>query len=274
MRGSARRAVTLLMAGAVSMSLAVPASASGDRALWVWDQPSQAIVDFSVSNGVSDVYLHAPPGFSADPAFDSFLASAHGSGLAVHAMAGDPGWAKDPGPWTMWTREVATHGGFDGIVFDVEPYGHPDWNSRKQSRLINSYLSGLDAAVRAAGELPALAAVPFWFDEIRVKRDTLLQRVVGSADGIVVMAYRDQAAGADGIIALSQTEAVLASAAGKLFVIGVETAAVVPEKVTFHEEGRAEMETELAAVETHFGAMSGYGGIAIHHYASYSAMAN
>lgn len=255
------------------MGAAVPAVAAGERALWVWDAPSQEIIDFAAAEGITDIYLHAGPGFSTDPAYAQFVADAHAAGLNVHAMAGDPAWAKQSADWTSWVDEVVAHGGFDGVVFDVEPYLHPDWGTKKQNRLIRSFLSGLDSASGAAGSLPVIAAVPFWFDEIKVKRNTLVEEVLGSTDGIVVMAYRDQANGSDGIVAHSAFEADLAASMGRTFIIGVETGPASLDKVTFAEEGRTYMEEQLAIVTAAFSGTSGYGGLAIHHYGSYSQLA-
>ena len=251
---------------------AVPASAAGERAMWVWDGPVDGVVDFSSQNSVNDLYLHTPPGFSADANYQAFLAEAHAVGLQVHAMAGDPSWAKQSGPWTEWVDEVVAYGGFDGLVFDVEPYLHADWNTKRQSRLIRSYLAGLDEAAQLAGDLPVLATVPFWFDEIMVRRARLVESVLAKTDGIVVMAYRDHAEGVDGIIELSAVEASLAASMAKHFVVGVETGSVGLDKVSFAEEGEAFMESELRLVEAEFGPSPVFGGFAIHHYGSYSTM--
>ena len=270
-----RRLGSLLSAALAALLVvggALPAAAAGERAMWVWDGPVDGVIGFATTKGVTDLYLHAPPGFSSDVAFDAFLTDAHAAGLEVHAMAGDPAWAKQSGSWTAWVDEVVTHGGFDGLVFDVEPYLHGDWNTKKQNRLIRSYLAGLDQASGRAGDLPVLAAVPFWFDEIRVKRNTLVEKVLATTDGIVVMAYRDHAEGVDGIIDLSATEASLAASMGREFVIGVETGLVSPDKVTFAEEGEQFMENELAKVESAFASSPAFTGVAIHHYASYRTL--
>ena len=269
-----RIVVAVAVASTLIVGAALPgAAATGDRAMWIWDAPDGAIVDFAASRGVTDLYLHAPPGFSTDPGFAGFLAEAHAVDLTVHAMAGDPAWSKDRRAWTSWVEEVVAHGGFDGVVFDVEPYLHPDWGTGRQNRLIRTYLRGLRDAARTAGDLPVLAAVPFWFDEVIFRSDPLVERVLKRTDGIVVMAYRDRAEGVDGIIDLASTEADLAGAMGRDFVVGVETGPVSLDKVTFAEEGEAAMEAELAVVESAFGTLRGYGGIAIHHHGSYSTMA-
>jgi hypothetical protein len=270
-----RRLGSLLSAALAALLVvggALPATAAGERAMWVWDGPVDGVIDFAAAKAVTDLYLHAPPGFSTDARYQVFLTDAHAAGLQVHAMAGDSAWAKQSGPWTAWVDEVVTHGGFDGVVFDVEPYLHADWNTKKQNRLIRSYLAGLDEAAQRAGNLPVLAAVPFWFDEIRVKRTTLVESVLATTDGIVVMAYRDHAEGVDGIIDLSATEAALAASMGRQFVIGVETGAVSPGKVTFAEEGEQFMENELDLVEAEFATNPAFAGFAIHHYASYRTL--
>lgn len=254
-----------------------PASAApggADRAMWVWDGPVDGVIDFSVGRAVTDLYLHAPPGFSGDAGYGAFLTAARANGLRVHAMAGDPAWATQPGPWWAWVDEVVGFGGFDGMVFDVEPYLLPDWNTRKQSRLIRSYLSGLAGAVDRAGTLPVLAAVPFWWDDptYRQKRQPLVQHVLAAADGIVVLAYRDHAEGSDGIIEHAATEASLAATMGKRFVVGVETGPAELDKVSFAEEGESFMNEQLQLVEAAFASSSGFGGIAVHHYGSYSTM--
>ena len=264
--------VSAALAALLVVGGALPAAAAGERALWVWDGPVDGVIEFAGNMAVTDLYLHAAPGFSTDARYPAFLAEAHAAGLQVHAMAGDPAWAKQSGPWTAWVDEVVSHGGFDGVVFDVEPYLHADWNTKKQNRLIRAYLAGLDAAVQRAGNLPVLAAVPFWFDEIRVKRTTLVNRVLATTDGIVVMAYRDHATGGDGIIDLYSTEAALAASMGRQFVIGVETGAVGNDKVTFAEEGSAFMESQLGLVQAELGANPAFAGFAIHHYGSYSSM--
>lgn len=258
------------------MALAVPAGASSDRALWVWDGPITGVIDFASGQGVTDVYLSAPPGFSSDARYGQFADDAHGRGLRVWAVAGDAAWAQDRSAWVGWTTEVVDFGQFDGIVADVEPYLLADWsNNRRRSRLISSYLRNLEAATQAAGPTELLAVVPFWWDmaEYRTKGKTLVEQTLLASDGVVVMAYRDHAEGTDGIVDHAGFEVEVGSQLGKKVVVGVETAEASLDKVTFREEGSAAMEAELVKVEAAFSGASSYSGVAIHHYASFSTMA-
>ncbi len=260
-----------LAIGAV-LGSARPSAAAGERALWVWDEPDAAVIDFATSHGITHLYLHAPPGFSNGDAYRPFLVAANDQGLTVLAMAGDPSWAADHAAWTAWIDEVVAFGDFDGAVFDVEPYALPEWTTKRRGRLIRAYLGGLSVASLQAGGLDVYAAIPFWWDdpEFRTGKDLLLDRVLESVDGVVVMAYRDHASGVDGIIDVAATEARRAAETGRRFVIAVETAPAGLDKVSFAEEGLSVMNEELSIVETHFASTAGFGGIAVHHLGSYA----
>lgn len=255
------------------MTSALPAHAADPpRAMWVWDEPSQEVLAFSIDRGIDRLFLHAPPGFSSDPAYQGFLDDAHSLGLEVFALAGDPSWAKRSRPFRNWVDEVVSHGGFDGLAPDVEPYALSDWNNkRKRSRLISTYLNALDQARQRAGGLPLMPAVPFWWDDadLAVGGSLLIDEVMVRVDGVAVMAYRDTADGPNGIITLAGYEVGLGTSSGKQVVIGVETAPNFYDHVTFYEEGAATMETELAKVSAAWSGESGYWGNAIHHYDSY-----
>ena len=152
--------VTVALAAWMVVGGAMPAAAAAERAMWVWDGPVDGVIEFAVDNSVTDLYLHVPPGFSADGRYGTFLANAHTVGIEVHAMAGDPAWAKQSAPWTAWVDEVVAYGGFDGMVFDVEPYLHADWNTKKQNRLIRSYLAGLSRSRPPGGRSPGAGRSP------------------------------------------------------------------------------------------------------------------
>lgn len=264
-----------LVVAAVVASTLVAASPSGassnPRALWVWDGPVDSAIDVAQADGFDTLFVHAPPGF--DPSnYSAFVDRAHSVGVSVYAMAGDPAWATERHAWSDWVAEVDDAAIFDGAVADVEPYLLAGWSDGSQRRLIESYLRSLDRAHKEARTIELVATVPFWWDapEFDRKGQSLAERVVARSDGIVVMAYRDHAVGVDGIIEHAGTEIAVAAAAGKAAWVGVETADVGLDKVTFHEEGRQFMEGELALVEAEFGAE--YSGIAVHHYGSWTTL--
>src|SRR5665811_2008911 len=180
--------------------------------MWVWAGPSIEVLQFSLDHGIDRLFLSAPPGFSSDDGYRTFLDSAKIAGIEVFALAGDPSWAQQSRrstPFGDWVDEVVGFGGFDGLAPDVEPYLHPDWSHhKKRDKLIRSYLSALDDASSRSGALPVIPAVPFWFDDpsLAVGRVPLIDEVMARVDGVAVMAYRDTAAGPNGIIALAEYE--------------------------------------------------------------------
>lgn len=261
---------------ATFVALLPVASAGTQRAMWVWSAPTTDILSFASSQSVTDVYLHTPPGFSSDPAFAAFVIDAQSYGVSVHAMAGDPSWAKRPARLVSWVDEVVAAGGYAGIVADVEPYLLSEWsNPKRRARLLNKYLKGLDQARAAAGATPFVAAVPFWWDlpAYSVSHVSLVEDVLARTDGIAIMAYRDFALGTDGIVEHAATEVSIATRLGKTAVVGVETGAASLDKITFAEEGSAAMEAELALVGQEFAASSGFSGVAVHHYGSWVTLA-
>ena len=268
------------MTAAIAASLllvSLPAGATDTpRAMWVWEGPSPELLSFSAAQGIDRLYLNSPPGFSKDASYAEFIADAHAVGIEVYALAGDPSWAKRSRPFYRWAEEVVSHGGFDGLAPDVEPYALSEWNhDRRRSKLINSYLTALDGVVARAGGLPVVPAVPFWWDEpdFAVKGSLLIDEVLHRVDGVAVMAYRDTAEGVNGIVTLSTYEVSLGSSLGKEVTIGVETAPdPTYEHITFYEEGEAAMETELAEVASAFVGELGFWGHAIHHFRSYQSL--
>ena len=263
-----------LVVGLVAPAAAAPAAfePGPGRDLWVWDRPGQQLIDFSLAEGIRTVYLHAGPGFDADPEYRSFVDQAHQAGLRVVAMAGDPQWAQQPADWEAWIDEVAAFGAFDGLLVDVEPYLLTGWSTKRdRNRLIRTYLRELDAM--AATGLPTAAAVPFWWDDPAYRRGKrlLIEHVMDRVDAVVVMAYRDHADGPDGILDIAATEADLADATGTTLILGVQTAPDL-DKVTFFEEGRARLEVELAAVAAAWGDRPSFGGFAIHYFRAFEVL--
>lgn len=174
---------------------------------------------------------------------------------------------------------------FDGVNVDTEPYILPDFKTAKPSVQIQ-YLDMLQLLMerkQASGlTLSVGAAIPRWYDtsadasNIPWNGQTkwLSEHIQDTADYISIMNYRDQADGSAGIIAQALNELAYANLIGKpkSVVIGVETKDIAdggdPETISFHEEGRIYMESELNKVYDAVQNDPAFGGIALHHYSS------
>ena len=97
----------IVMVAVVVIGNGAPAQAAGQRALWVWDGPVEGVIDFATFNGISALYLHTPPGFSRDEAYEPFITEAHNAGLDVLATGGDPSWATDAGTWSNYCHHLS-----------------------------------------------------------------------------------------------------------------------------------------------------------------------
>lgn len=242
------------------------------RALWVWSRPSPEQARLAARRGFDQLWIQVTTGATREPAMGRLARQARRRGIALWAMGGRAEWSLDPAPMVRFIEESRRSRRFAGIVLDVEPHVLEPWkDAARRPELMRAFLRALDAARAAAGDEPLLAAVPFWYDHdgYRLGGRTLLEHVLARVDGVVVMAYRDRAGGADGILALARNEVLLAGAAGKRAVIGVQASRDQLDKLGFAEEGAAAMERELAGVARALAGAPGFGGLAIHHYDSY-----
>ncbi len=172
---------------------------------------------------------------------------------------------------------------FDGVNVDIEPYILPDFKTAQPSVQIQ-YLDGLSKMIQrrdAAGiNLPFGTVIPRWYDSAAQAQNIpwrgtatwLSEHVQNISDYVAIMDYRDTADGSAGIIQGALGELAYANAIDKpgSVVIAVETLDIAdggdPETITFREEGRTHMESELDKVYAAVGSDPAFAGIAMHHY--------
>ncbi|USB31890.1 fibronectin type III domain-containing protein [Paenibacillus sp. YPG26] len=171
---------------------------------------------------------------------------------------------------------------FDGVNVDVEPYILGEFGTTKPQLQID-YLNLLQTMMERRNlsglNLPVGPAIPRWYDTSNAANDItwqgqtkwLSQHVQDITDYISIMDYTDSSRG---IIDGAQGEIDYANSINKpnSVIVGVETLDIAnsgdPESITFREEGRTYMESQLAAVYQKFSNEPSFGGIAMHHYDS------
>jgi hypothetical protein len=238
-----------------------------------------------------------------------FVSRASGLGFAVHAVAGGPHWT-DPAHRQLGPRLVQLIADYNaaadagerlqGIQLDIEPYAEAVfWHDVGAS--LGRYLSTFQAIVAAYGQARARAgneglrlgfAIPFWLDGTP---PDVPEVAFGATEGtrttkaaafhlidmvrelpevyVLVMAYRNVAAGPDGSIEQVGRELAYAGATGAAcgIVVAQEFTAVTPEKLSFWWTGRAafrQAATELAAA---YGHLQQFRGLAVHDMNAYLA---
>lgn len=233
--------------------------------------------------------------------YRSFIAWAHTRGYHVHALLGSSFYVA---PFYAYSRyhtkavelmenvinyniSSAANEQFDGVNIDIEPHGLADWVPAKPAIQLN-YLDMLDKMMQreaASGSgLYTGPAIPRSFDlntedkSINWHGSTkwLAYHVQDITDYVSIMDYRDVAAGPSGIIDHAAGEINYANGIGKKVAIGVETDWIAPtgdpEKISFSEEGRLWMETELGLVYSAYNSSPSFLGVAVHHYDSYRVL--
>jgi hypothetical protein len=192
-----------------------PTGAAGPRAMWVWTQPSaKTLVSFARQHGVMDLHLSVPPALPTSSALTwvrSVSKAAAGTGIRLHALGGDPGWVDEPAAALAWQRDALSTGLFTGAHIDLEPWGHPQWNTERD-RVVAGYLSTLDALARAT-DRPVEADIAFWLHTVPTADGTPLDAaVLQRVDRVTVMSYRNTVTGPDSIIDVATTALATAAA--------------------------------------------------------------
>lgn len=257
-------------------------------ATWLWDswdieRDEAGVLAFLKSKDVKKLYIQIDREVPTS-VYQRFIEKAALQGVQTFALDGAPDWVAANGrasqdqlmDWLQTYQESAgSQQQFAGIHLDVEPYLYNGWAADQKAAVFSYQKLLVDAKATADTlALPLEVDVPFWFDEIIYENafgsGVLVEWVITNTDGITIMAYRDKA---PLIISLVENEINYAAKHGKKAVVGVETAQTDEGKsLTFFGEGEGDMHEQLAEVHGHYKDVTGYGGIAIHHLASWKAM--
>jgi len=266
------------------------------RGMWLWGADDvvdpaarAALFAFVAAKDVRVVFAEAESLLEETPdELAGFIAEAHAACVEVELLFGRADWALPANherPRELVRRSAdfaAAHPEARpaAVHFDVEPYTLAEWDAdfAATARGWLDLMDGL-AVLAHDGGLELVADVPFWWDGSSRAVDwggrtkLLSEHAADVTDRLVLMDYRDTASGSDGIIALGADELAYAAAHGSRVVLGVETiCGLMPELVSFCEEGEAAMDAELAAVREAYAGAPGFAGIAVHHYGSWRVL--
>ncbi|WP_077247335.1 hypothetical protein [Pseudobacillus wudalianchiensis] len=275
--------VVLLMAFLMVNDRAAASEGSGPRSTWLWDTQQivtnkDQLLTFMQEHQVSQVYLQINGSISIDR-YKEFIKQARLKGIQVHALDGAPSWVSSQGlsqqrsffSWvTNYQSKALPEEQFTGIHLDVEPYLYAGWNSQYKKTVL-AYQTLLLEARQSSQRLglPLAVDIPFWFDgqsySNTLGKGKLSEWVISNTDAITIMAYRDTAAGANGIIELVRNEMNDAALKHKKVSIGVETTPSAEASfVSFYEEGESYMWEQLNSTRSYYEQLSSFNGFSIH----------
>jgi hypothetical protein len=233
-----------------------------------------------------------------ETSIERYISAMSERGIRVFASSGHTDWSMPQNQAIPLAIQSFVHDynnkyslQFSGIEFDIESYnqqGFTEASFTEKELVLLEFLDLVDtiaeahtAYVTSSGQTDFELgfAVPYWFDNTNQNIRSvswqdktgpvlyhLLDRLNGvNRSNIVVMAYRDAALGNDGIIFHSRTEIEYAQsrAPSVEIIIGLETADVEPEKITFYGKSLAELSSEYRLVSEEFEGSGVLGGIAI-----------
>ena len=195
----------------------------------VW---TQALYTMSKVDNASQ---SGPFGFLATPRCElkyvnewrNFNKEAHYYGVKVHALDGYPEFAQKEfhhiplavvDALIRFNKSVAPVERFDGVHFDNEPYLLVGWHdTKRRQQILTEFLdlnSKCQAKIRENSEMEYGVDIPFWWQErdpktghcpgdvtFNGRRKPASFHCIDLLDNVGIMNYRDEADGADGMIA-------------------------------------------------------------------------
>lgn len=256
------------------------------KATWLWNpwlivNSSADILNFAASQQVNLIYLQIDSDLDAEM-YHHFIAAASAQGIAVQALDGAPSWALDSKrsqlqaslDWiSSYQAGASADERFSGIHMDIEPYLLPEWKSSQKTVIAGWQQSVLNIAQTAKQlQIPASADIPFWLHTLNTADDSasLSSWMMQQYASITIMAYRDTASA---ILEVAEAQLAEGDRNHTPVYIGVETnASDEGNQITFHEEGAAYLDNQLALVSKLAGAHQSFAGIAVHDYTGWSAL--
>jgi hypothetical protein len=296
-----------LLLTALCIAVPLARAADAERAVWVWERESYAMVesraaadrafDFLGKRGVRTLYLYADA-FQGrnlmvdDPqAYRGFIARAHRKGFRVYALLGSAYLEteeyvlpqKRDAALAMFQRVLdynaaaEANARFDGVNYDIEPHLLDAWDDTSRRGLLRGFVEMTAEFARLKREskqtLAIGPAMPFWWDGIEIEWNgatrPVSEHVADLTDYVALMDYRNEAEGNDGIIDHATDEMRYAERAGKKVVIGLELTPSEPSKITFNHLAEADLAREVALTERHYRDSPAFAGFVFHHYRGY-----
>jgi hypothetical protein len=295
-----------LIAALVLLVAAPCARAAADRAVWIWEKESYAMLEsrsaakdaiaFFKARGINTIYLYADSFrgrnlLTRKPRlYRALIRRLRKENIRTYALLGSAYLnteeyvlpPRHPDALAMLKRVLDYNARekegdrFDGVNLDIEPHILDQWKDRKHALLLEFLSMGrklMDLKKAYGLELAIGPAVPFWLDGITLEWEGRVKPVSEHAadvyDYLALMDYRDRAEGRDGIIAHAALELKYAAGIGRKVIIGVETGKNEIRKVSFNHLKAADMERELALAEKAFASEPAFAGFVIHHYRTY-----
>lgn len=241
--------------------------------VWWWndDLDAEMYLNFACANGINEIY-YCSSEFGEKTS--RFISSANRLGVEVYWLQGEYEWLDDSSSLLAKIEDYCKYqtdypnSKFSGIHLDIEPHQNPDFES-KRAELILKLIELANLLKQSYPNISFDYDIPFWLDDdISYKESShpAYQHIIDIADRVFVMSYRDSA---EAIIRVAEDELNYALAAGKILILSVECSSNEGDNVSFAEEGRIVLKSELLKIRQRF---TENVGLSIHHIKSFYDM--
>jgi len=254
-------------------------------ATWVWDSTTLMkdkgkMLAFAEEQGVNVIFLHVDRKSKDFEPYRAFVEEAHGLGIEVEALGGDPTWGltgyrQEIDSFIGWMEDyhsaVGEQAAFDGIHMDIEPYLLKEWE-QDRDEVVRQWMENVEyliEKVKRDAPLRVSADLPFWVHKIIPARDdgSLGAWMIEQLDRVVLMNYRNFAIGDNGIIDNALPMIREGTRAGKPVIVGLETGPTDEgEHITFFGKGTSSLRRQMQLSHIIMRWHTGYEGFSIHDY--------
>lgn len=273
----------------IILTLSIPKSvqaysiSSSPMATWLWNTQeivnnSDKILNFLASKNVQVLYLQVNYDLNFN-VYKKFIEKASNKNISVQALDGGADWVFPKGQpmqkqffdWLIkYQNSSSQKQKFQGVHFDVEPYLNAEY-AASPNKVLEGYQDFLISSINKSNALkiPINIDIPFWFDEVKYStkygNGVMLDWVLKNVKNVVIMAYRNNALGDNGIIKLINNEMVLAKKYKASVTVAVETQkSTEGNYLSFFETGQAAMKNQLAKVYSYYKTYPSLKGFAAH----------
>jgi hypothetical protein len=229
------------------------------RATWIWDPTAafrdpeewSALFEFARVEGIDVFFVQIHCNYQVvegqvvcalanEEPFRRLAREAHREGIEVHALDGYkyhvlPRWRPRVLAQVRAVLDYNARGEpserFDGVHHDNEPYLLRGFSGALRDELLVHFLELTYACqqliIRSGQPITYGVDIPFWYDGVEVtwrgQRRTMSAHTIDIVDEVGLMAYRTNAYGRNGVLALARQEVDYAGRRGKRAFVALET---------------------------------------------------
>lgn len=243
--------------------------------VWWWDSELEVneYLEFAKQNGVTEIYYCDS---NLNKNTREFISKCDDKNIKVYLLDGSYKWLTDANKKQVLFQKLnnfvefqnESNAKFAGVHLDIEPHQAPNFDDDRED-LILSLIELMHELKQSYPSVIFEYDIPFWFeDEISFNGVTkkAFEHIIDVADKVTVMSYRDTA---EQIVEVASDEIVYARSVNKTLNVSVETGEGEIDKVTFFEEGKQVLQTELEKVRK---LIPENFGIVVHHVKTWKSL--